>query len=239
MSDTCKLCGTESALVSRSHVIPQWMYALLPKDARGFGIASSHKGEFQKKSQTGIYGKFVCQTCETLLSRWDDHAAIVLRRTPTLTNGCWDYGSYAHGDLTRFYLSVLWRASACGHSFFETVDLGQRSAVLAKALLSNDDSDLAGFEVWPTRSDHLLAFGLLTPIEVHIEAIPYWQLYMPLFQALIKVTAQPGATCVQPEKMMPDTPLLMREKTFTEFGEAHAALQIFKVNMEKKNVRRS
>jgi hypothetical protein len=143
MVDTCKLCGTESALVPRSHVIPQWMYALLPQDGRPMKIASSHLGEFEKKSPSGIYGKFVCQSCENLFSRWDDHAAIVLRRPPTLTGGGWDYGTYSYGDLTRFYLSVLWRARACEHPFFETVVLGRRAAVLAKGLLSTNDAGLA------------------------------------------------------------------------------------------------
>lgn len=235
MVDACKLCGTLSPLVPRSHVIPQWMYALLPQDSRRFRIASSHHDEFEKKSQTGIYGKFVCQACENLFSRWDDHAAIVLRRTPTLTGKGWDYGAFSYGDLIRFYLSVLWRASCCGHPFFETVDLGLRGAVLAKALLSTNDADLAEFEVWPTCSGHLFACGLLTPIQVSIEAVNYWQLYMPIFQALIKVTAQSGAPIVQLEKLRPDTRLLMREKTFTEFDEVKIVEKITRVNMDKKN----
>lgn len=239
MVDTCKLCGIKSALVPRSHVIPQWMYALLAHDGRPMKIASSHLGEFEKKSPTGIYGKFVCQTCENLFSRWDDHAAIVLRRTPTSTGGGWDYGTYSYGDLTRFYLSVLWRASACEHPFFETVDLGHRAAVLAKALLSTNNTDLTEFEVWPSCSAHLYACGLLPTIEVPIESIPYWQLYMPKFQALIKVAAQSGAPCVQPEKMTPNGPLLMREKTFTEFGEVEIVEQVARANMDKKNARRN
>ena len=238
MVDACKLCGAQSALVPRSHVVPQWMYALLPHDGRPMKIASSHLGEFEKKSPTGIYGKFVCQTCENLFSRWDDHAAIVLRRAPTSTGGGWDYGAFSYGDLTRFYLSVLWRASACGHQFFETVDLGHRAAVLAKALLSTNDTDLAEFEVWPSCSAHLYACGLLPPIEVPIESVPYWQIYMPKFQAQIKVAAQCSAPLVRGEKLKPDTRLLMWEKSFTECGEVEIVKQVALANREKKNARR-
>nr|WP_295778790.1 hypothetical protein [Rhodoferax sp.] len=212
---------------------------MLPKDGRPMRIVSSHhgQGEFEKKSQTGIYGKFVCQCCENRFTRWDTYASVVLRRVPARTVSGWDYGTYKYGDLARFYLSVLWRAQACGQPFFETVDLGSRASVLADVLLSKSDAGLAEFEIWPTRSNHIFAYGLLTPFEAQVEAVPYWQLFMPLFQALIKVAAQPGASCVQPEKMRPDTPLLLREKTFKEFGEERGAMQIFKANMEKKNAR--
>jgi hypothetical protein len=238
MLDTCKLCGSASALVPRSHVIPQWMYALLPHDGGPMKIASSHLGEFEKKSPTGIYGKFVCRPCENLFSRWDDHAAIVLRRPPTLTSEGWDYGAYSYGDLTRFYLSVLWRASACGQPFFEVVDMGTRNAKLAMALLSTDDTCLDDFDVWPSCSRHLLAYGVLPAIEVTIESSSYWQLYMPRFQALIKIAEQPGAPCLQPHKLKPNSPLRMHEKHFNEFGEVNAAELVFRANMEKKNASR-
>lgn len=238
MVHECKLCGNRAPLVPRSHVIPQWMYALLPNDGRPMKIGSSHRGEFEKKSPTGVYGKFVCQACENLFSRWDDHAAIVLRRTPALTCSGWDYGAYSYSDLIRFYLSVLWRASACGQPFFETVDLGDQQAKLAAVLLSKDEAPLDAFDVWPSRSGLVVAQGVLPPIEVPIESVPYWQLYMPEFQALIKVTSRPGAPCVQPHKLKPNSPLLLLEKTFTEFGEVDTAEQVFRANMEKKNARR-
>lgn len=238
MVDTCKLCGTESALVPRSHVIPQWMYALLPQDQRRFRIASSHTGEFEQRSQTGIYGKFVCQSCEDRFTHWDTYASEVLRSAPTLTSNGWDYGLYEYGDLARFYLSVLWRASACGHPFFEVVDLKDRQTTVAEALLSNDDACLNAFDVWPSCSGHCLAFGVLPPKEVAIESVPYWQFYMPLFQALIKVSPLPGAPCIQPHKLKPDSTLYLHEKDFTEFGEVETTKQVFLANMEKKNARR-
>mgnify|MGYP000414388524 CR=1 FL=1 len=242
MVESCKLCGKQAQLVGCSHVIPQWMYAmlqaLLPQDSRPMKISSSHKNEFEKKSPTGFYGKFVCQACENLFSRWDDHAAIVLRRTPEMTSNGWGYGSYKYGDLTRFYLSVLWRASACGQAFFETVDLKSKGAKLATALLSTDDACLSAFDIWPSCSSHLLAHGVLTPIEVTIESVPYWQIYMPRFQVLIKIVDGPGAPCVQPHKLQPNPRLCLREKTFTEFNEETTAMQVFKANLEKKNARR-
>lgn len=239
MSDACKLCGNQSKLVGCSHVIPQWMYDLLPQDNRRFRIASSHAGEFEQRSQTGFYGEFVCQSCEDRFTHWDTYASDVLRRTPMLTTNGWDYGSYVYGDLARFYLSVLWRASACGQKFFETVVLKERQATLAAALLSRDDACLDAFDVWPTCSKHLFACGILPPIEVAIESVAYWQFYMPRFQVLIKVSEKSGAPCIQPHKLKPNSLLLLREKTFTEFGEVDATKHVLKVNLEKKkNARR-
>lgn len=239
MVERCKLCDLPATLVGCSHVIPQWMYAVLPQDESRFRIASSHDGEFEKRSPTGIYGRFVCQLCEDHFARWDSCASEVLRRIPTMSaNGWWDYGEFGYGDLARFYLSVLWRASACGQPFFETVDLKDRTATLATALLAKDDTCLAAFDIWPSRSGRLLACGVLPPLEVSIESTPYWQLYMPLFQALIKVVDGPGASCVQPHKLKPNSHLLLCEKTFTEFGEVATTETVFRANMEKKNARR-
>ena len=87
MPDACGLCPALAPLAPKSHVIPQWMYDLLPQDKHRFRIASSHLGEFEQRSQSGVYGRFVCQACEDRFAAWDDYAAIVLRRTPKLRNG--------------------------------------------------------------------------------------------------------------------------------------------------------
>ena len=133
---------------------------------------------------------------------------------------------------------MLWRASACGQAFFQTVDLEDKQAQLAVALLAADDACLNAFDVWASCSQHLYAWGVLTPIEVAIECVPYWQLYMPRFQALIKVADQPGAPCVQPYKLKPNAPLCMLEKTFNEFGEIKTVEQVALANMKKKNAKR-
>lgn len=260
MLETCKLCGKESKLIGCSHVIPQWMNTLLVEKVRafistanaevpawmhelskpksnGYKIFSSVKNEYEQRSLTGIYGKFVCQCCENRFTRWDTHASEVLRRTPTSTANGWDYGEYSYGCLTRFYLSVLWRASACGHKYFETVDLGDRQATLAAALLSKDDVALEDFDVLPTRCLQLLAFGVLVPTAVVVESVPHWQFYMPLFQALIKVAKQSGAPCIQPHKLRPNSRLYLLDKDFTEFGELDTLKPLFMNHLKKKNER--
>ena len=237
MPDACGLCPALAPLAPKSHVIPQWMYDLLPQDKHRFRIASSHLGEFEQRSQSGVYGRFVCQACEDRFAAWDDYAAIVLRRTPKLRNGGLEFGAYDYGRLARFYLSVLWRMSACRHRFFGSVTLNSTETQVRQALLTSGDDTLSAFEIVPSWSSNILSCGLLTPIQVRIESVPYWQIYMPRFQALIKVEAVPGAVSLQEWKLTPGSNLRMLEKTFTEFGEAKLAEQVFRANLEKKNAK--
>ena len=240
MPDACRLCPSFGPLVPKSHVIPKWMYGLLPQDEHRFRISSSHPDEFEKHSPTGIYGCFACQACENRFAAWDDYAAIVLRRTPQQQrDGGFEFGAYDYGRLARFYLSVLWRMSACRQPFFDSVVLNGAGARLKEALLTDESVALSAFEIVPSRSSHILSCGLLTPIHVQIESVPYWQIYMPRFQALIKVEAVPGAVCLQNWKLTPGSNLRMLEKTFAEFGEAEVAEQVFRASLEKKNAKRN
>ena len=238
MPDVCGLCKALAPLVPKSHVIPQWMYDLLPQDERRFRIASSHAREFEQRSPTGIYGAFVCQACEGRFAAWDDYAANVLRRCPQRCNRGLAFGAYDFGQLARFYLSILWRMNACAHRFFASVALNGAEAQLGSVLLTEGD-DLSAFEVVPSWSPHVLSLGLLTPVAVRIESVPYWQIYLPRFQALVKVEAAPGAMCLQDWKLKAGMDLYMPEKSFNEFGEASLAHHVFKENLEKKNAKRS
>ncbi|MBU0673020.1 MAG: hypothetical protein KJ950_00070 [Proteobacteria bacterium] len=267
-ADCCKLCNSPEPLHPCSHVIPQWMYEMLPMDNRRMRIASSHQGEWEQRSLTGIYGTFVCRKCEDRFATWDGYAAAVLRRQPTATTQGWDFGQYDYARLKRFFLSIMWRIHAC-EKFFEEVDLGSYVNPLAKCLLNDDTNALRDFEVVPTWCPHLLALdetepgwlysyggmapikvqiksipcwvnshGVMTPVRVMIESVPYWQLYLPLFQALIKVEPGPGAPCLQPFVMAEKSSLCMLEKTFTEFGEAKTGEHVVTENQKKKNAKR-
>lgn len=74
-------------------------------------------------------------------------------------------------------------------------------------------------------SSHLLSLGVMTPIKVKVESVPYWQIYLPRFQALIKMEPGPGAPCLQPFVMVDDQPPSMIEKQFNEFGEINTVKQ--------------
>ena len=229
----CKLCGAAGDLVRRSHVIPRWMYDLMPNDGRNFKVISGFNGEYEQRSQSGLYDSFVCQGCENRFQVWDDYAAKVLRKEPQLTADGIDFGPYEYGKLARFYLSVLWRMHACSHPF-AAVDLDAAAAPLGKALMGSDDAALSGYEIVPTWSRHFLSLGIIGPRWVEYDCVRYWKLYMPRFQVLINVGSLPGSPRIFPWTLKAGTPLLMLEETF-ESGETEIALKAVSANMERKD----
>ncbi|NTU49922.1 MAG: hypothetical protein HGA87_03375 [Desulfobulbaceae bacterium] len=211
---------------------------MLPMDSRRMKIASSYMKEYEQKSQSGIYGAYVCKKCEDLFAIWDDYAATVLQRSSVATAQGFDFGEYDYNKLARFFLSILWRAHACEHRFFSTVDLDSQALALENHLLNENKTALRDFDIIPSYSSNMLALGVMTPVKVSIQSVPYWQLYLPLFQALIKVVADPGAACLQPIVMTEGKNLCLVEKTFTEFGEIDIAERVVKENIKKKNDKR-
>lgn len=233
---TCKLCGAAGPLVRRSHVIPRWMYELLPIDGRRFRIISAFEGEYEQRSQMGLYDSIVCSACEGCFQIWDDYAVKVLRQIPLATASGFDFGAYEYGKLARFYLSVLWRLHACSRPI-ANVDLGMAAAPLGRALLSDDDSSLSDYEIIPAWSRHILSFGVIGPRWVEYDATRYWKIYMPRFQVLINATSKPGSLRFAPWLMRAGNPLLMLEDTF-ESGEEEIVARTLQANMERKNASR-
>lgn len=231
----CKLCGCHGKLVKCSHVIPLWMYSLLPNDGKNFKIISPLKSEYEIRSQSGEYASFVCQLCEDRFKLWDDYAAKVLRNKPQITTSGIDFGSYDYSKLKRFYLSVLWRMSAYGRPLL-SIDLGNVGESLGSALLDDENSNLSRYEVIPSCSDHILSLGVLEPRIYEIDGIPYWKIYMPRFQALINVSGTAGSDRLMPWQMSAGTNLRMLDDRF-ECGEMDLAMHTFRTNMEQKNVR--
>jgi hypothetical protein len=235
-SMSCSLCRSQGALVKRSHVIPQWMYGLLPNDGRNFRIISPVDGEYEKRSQAGLYDSFVCQICEDRFGKWDNYAATVLRKTPVTSEAGIDFGAYDYGKLARFYLSVVWRMHACSLPIM-SIDLGPAAANIGNALLNGDSSALAYYEIVPTWSCHVLSLGIAEPRLINVDGTPHWKIYMPRFQALINLSGEPGPARLAPWKLGAGRTLLMLEDTF-ESGEVEMASTTLRTNMERKDDRR-
>jgi len=206
-------------------------------------LLSSHSGEYEQRSPMGIYGEFVCSSCEDKFQKWDDYAAKVLRGESTINTietsssriRVYDFGHYNYLELKLFFLSVLWRTHACEHRFFNQIELGNFAETLAACLLNKDKNLIASVDVLVTYSHHLIAFGVLEPRFVSLGDVSYWQLYMPHYQALIKVDDKPGDTTLSPIILTEGKPLYMLEKNFDEFGEAEHFYNIALTNKRKKN----
>ena len=132
MEGTCKLCGHTAQLV-KSHVIPKALHMdTLPEDGLKIYPANQPYG---KKSPTGIYRPFVCQGCENSFGPYDDYGVKFVRKYEDgktgkpLVGDSFEHGFIVDVDYARlklWILSMLWRADACDHEFFDKINLGDK-----------------------------------------------------------------------------------------------------------------
>ena len=154
MEGTCKLCGQTANLVE-SHVIPKALHQdTLSEDGLRIYSASLPYG---KNSPSGIYGRFVCQCCENSFGPYDDYGVTFVRKYENGKTGeplgdSFEHGFIADVDYARlklWILSMLWRADACDHEFFDKINLGDKwrntltESVRCQAPGSEDDFAVA------------------------------------------------------------------------------------------------
>jgi hypothetical protein len=187
----CKLCGQEANLV-RSHVIPRSFYGI--ESSEGVKLLSSTEGEHPKRSPTGIYDRMICCiACEESFSPYDSyaHELLISRRSAAVgidhrgeTIG-WRVPSFDYDRLKLFILGVLWRASACTHSFFERVRLGPHESFIGARLRERDPGESEDYAVFLARFPKQL--GTLNPHPERYSGVNYYRLYLAEYVAYVKV----------------------------------------------------
>lgn len=125
--NTCKLC-LENKDLRNSHILPEFMYQnLYNLDVKRFNSFEINldKLEDSKKriEQKGIREYLLCQSCETLLSKYENYAAETLysknlknkafiveaKETPDQKYFTYDYEGFDYKNFRLFLLSILWR----------------------------------------------------------------------------------------------------------------------------------
>lgn len=126
-NNICKLCLKDKEL-RNSHILPEFMYqSLYNLDVKRFNSFEINldKIEDSKKQilQKGIREYLLCQSCETLLSRYEKYASETLysknlnnktfiveaKQTPDQNFFTYDYAGFNYKDFRIFLLSILWR----------------------------------------------------------------------------------------------------------------------------------
>ncbi len=187
MGDTCKLCGHTAQLV-KSHVIPQALHMdTLPEDGLKIYPANQPYG---KKSPTGIYCPFVCHGCENSFGPYDDYGVKFVRKYKDgetgkpLEGDSFEHGFIADVDYARlklWILSMLWRADACDHEFFDKIKLGEqwRKKLTASVRRQSPGSD-DDFAVMASLFDEDI-FGsdmLQQPVRTRLEDRNFYKFYV-------------------------------------------------------------
>jgi hypothetical protein len=146
MTKICALCLNKIDKFVKSHIIPKSFYEeFREKELTGFS-----KNSYPKRYQNGIYGEFLCETCEKKFNQYDELAAKLIKQglSRQIIGGAGEkelsYFENAFNykkNLHQFGLSVLWRASASGRKEYEALALGDYKEAIRTSLLNDAFSE--------------------------------------------------------------------------------------------------
>lgn len=206
-SNSCQFCKKNEPLV-KSHIIPKALYWGLDQSTVTESIVNKGKiikakgekhkspvvistvlGEFQKRRPEGIYGQFLCHTCEARFNEWDNYAVAVLRDTqPQDLLQKWKYENFDYVKLKLFFMSLLWRAAVTEERFFEDVVLSARDLSRIKLLIKKSrPGSWTEYSVLLWRSEEIIANAIFSPEREEYEGLSFIRMYLPGYLAFIKV----------------------------------------------------
>ena len=133
---TCRLCG-EATILRQSHILPEFVYELTYEGNRALSVAADGTGKVNTVQQ-GIWEWLLCDRCEGHFSRFESHAADVIREiAPRLRGAARGEVVTVHAEyrsLKLFLLSILWRAAVSKAANFRAVDLAHLEPVVRQML---------------------------------------------------------------------------------------------------------
>jgi len=215
-NNSCKFCGAHGKLVD-SHIIPRGFF----EESHFF--TSSYVGERQKRSHTGIYDQFLCDEHEKQFGLWDDYAISLLRNNPPerASDDFFVYESVDYSLLKLFFISVLWRADATSHNFFDNINIVEHRDVLKTHIETMNPGGIDDFSVMLCYSEEKETKAIIAPrMQKHI-GVEFVLLYLPSFVAIVKVDEKP-----LPEKF--------RDKALNKTGKLYVEQRVFKGSFDEK-----
>ena len=220
---SCSLCGLSKPLV-KSHIVPKSFYDLPSPGEEATKILSNTPGQHPRKSLTGVYSEgILCADCDAgTLGRLDQHATEHLLRGErrSIHRICFEYPNADPELITKFALSVLWRASLSSSPVFRRVKLGPYKERIKELLLSGHMSQATTVALVEFDETGL---GLLDPHSTRFDGAMFWQLYASRFIFYVKMSGVTMPTFMQEftlAKGRPVRSLVRKWRTSKEFGLA-------------------
>ncbi len=137
----CALCLQKRKLC-RSHVVPRFLFNRLVENGNSYEIHSSSLS-IPKKMRTQLVQHLLCDSCEQLLSRWEDYASHFFEGKYLHIHK--DLGKHRiaknakYHELKLFLMSILWRFSITTNPFLRgTTTLGKHQEIIRRMLLASD-----------------------------------------------------------------------------------------------------
>jgi len=167
MKRICKLCLKEANLLSKSHIIPDFMYKELYDEKHRFLFTTNldlkEKKENLKHLQTGIYeGNILCRNCDNvILGSLERYTANFLyaeniskEKSPLLIpqidlkgNRFFKVSNADYSKFKLFFLSILWRSSISTNEFFKEIQLGIHEQIIRKMIIENQPGNIGDYPV--------------------------------------------------------------------------------------------
>ena len=225
----CKFCGVQGKLLD-SHIIPSGFIS-----GKNF-LASSYRGERQEKSFTGVYDQFLCNDHERQFGVWDDYAIQLLRDQDPIriSKDFFIYRSVNYDLLKLFFISVLWRADATTHKFFDNINLDKHRDILKSHIENKDPGGLHDYSVMLYFSEEVEATVILDPVVKRHMNIDFVLLYLPRFTAIIKVDEKPLPDEFRDQALNDSGKLYLKEKVFRDSIDAQTMQEVAYQNFSRK-----
>ncbi|WP_156966940.1 MULTISPECIES: hypothetical protein [Paraburkholderia] len=137
----CRMCSTVGPFV-KSHIVPSAFVSPLRPEGEDAAVRMYPTDGRAKNVWTGVYGRFLCPECEKLMQPWDDYGTELFLQEPRVAQGpdvlLVGDGTFNYQKLKLFVMSMVWRASVCGHEYFARVRLDEREDEYRQRLLDSD-----------------------------------------------------------------------------------------------------
>ena len=218
----CRLCEQEQASV-RAHVIPRSFFiAHIDEDEIPKLVATS-KDFYPKKSPIGVYDpEILCSACEVRFSPYDAYGFKFFHPAGDLETIFRDTEGEAnivrgidYKLLKLFILSVLWRASVSGQTFYAGVMLGPYENDIRSLILADNPGEPQDFPVMVHRFSYPSELiPILCPVSSRIYGLNFYQLLLNGFLVLVKVDRQSLPQPLPEIALAPDRPLVILRKDY-------------------------
>lgn len=173
---TCRLCKTPNVKLLGSHIIPELFYKKIYTKKHRFTPISTVEILRQKIEQKGYRENLLCESCESLLSKWEGVLKTTFDELSTGTYKSLTASKVGDVDIIsgikydyvkRGLLSIIWRMGESNLEFFAKYCLGPHAEKIRQALINSNPLPNTFYPIIISRATMNGDFhdGLLMPLD--------------------------------------------------------------------------
>jgi hypothetical protein len=236
----CRFCLEQRQLIE-AHIIPKGFFERIRSDEPNILVNES---DYPKRSPQGIYDKgILCGPCDNIIGKWDQYAQEVLTMNMSgftliaegQNIGGWERPEYNYELLKLFFISLVWRASICTHSFYAGIDIGRKFEEQARQMLRDGRAGGAhDFGVVIARFVEPLGHAFFYPHTERMNGINHVRFYLAGFIAYMKVDRRHYDAGLEHFLLADGEPLRIIKRSIHQGGEAEVFSKILSAPKNKR-----